>query len=342
MLILQNRKHKLAILGVCLIGLVGFKDTGIFVKDYTSIKDDKTEIVFKEEERVNVLRETDRAFVVHKDGQNYEIPLDKMIQLDKKSEEYLVLTKVDLFREIGGHVLGQLNPGDVVKLIEIKDNYGYFLLKNGVKGYMEMTKLKVKMESNITSALANTELLLVNNGVALSVEKGKEVNIKAYKDGKYTLIDEKENEFQVKAEYIELRKHRDKVSRGGKREEAAKLVVEAAHKVLGKAYVYGAAGPNSFDCSGLTSYVYSSTLGIKLNRSSIAQASNGVEVKRDSLLPGDLVFFKTTSARIGHVGIYIGENKIIHAATSSRRVIISGLNETYYRTRYVTARRIIE
>ena len=340
---MQNRKHKLAIVGVCLIGVIGFKDTGIFVKDYVSLKEDNTEVVFYQEEKVNILRETDKSFLVHKNGDNHEIPLDMMINTERKSKDYLVVNEVDLLQEINGQVIGSLNKGDIVELIEIKDDYGYFLLKNGMKGYMILSSLEAIMEDNITSAIANIDLLLIQNENSLNLERGMEVNLKNYINGKYIVIDEKNNEFEIKEEHIELRKRREKVSRGAssKRDESVGRLIETARKELGKPYIYGSSGPKGYDCSGFTSYVFSSTLGIKLNRSSIDQAKNGVEVSRENLLPGDLVFFKTTGARIGHAGIYIGNNEMIHASSGRRVVMISSLDEAYYKTRYVTARRVL-
>ena len=120
-------------------------------------------------------------------------------------------------------------------------------------------------------------------------------------------------------------------------------VVSYAKQYLGYKYVSGGASPSKgFDCSGFTSYVYKH-FGISLNRTSSAQSSNGTAVSKASLQQGDLVLFKGSSgSSIGHVGIYIGGNQFIHAATPSKGVIISSLSEKYYSTRYVTARRILQ
>lgn len=118
-------------------------------------------------------------------------------------------------------------------------------------------------------------------------------------------------------------------------------VVSYAKQYLGCKYVSGGTSPKGFDCSGFTSYVYKH-FGVSLSRTSSAQASNGSAVQRSNLLAGDLVLFKGSSGKsIGHVGIYIGGNQFIHASTPSKGVIISSLSESYYATRYVTARRIL-
>ena len=110
-------------------------------------------------------------------------------------------------------------------------------------------------------------------------------------------------------------------------------VVATAKQYLGCKYVYGGTTPSGFDCSGFTQYVYKQC-GVSLNRTSDAQASNGTAVSKSNLQPGDLVIFT------GHVGIYIGNNKFIHAANPSKGVITTSLSDSYYTKTYKTARRI--
>jgi cell wall-associated NlpC family hydrolase len=117
-------------------------------------------------------------------------------------------------------------------------------------------------------------------------------------------------------------------------------VVRAAYRHLGKAYVWGASGPGAFDCSGYTAYVMRQ-FGVNLPHSSVQQFGVGRAVARNGLLPGDLVFFATRGAGISHVGIYIGNNRMIHASTPSTGVIVSSLGEPYYASRYVGARRVL-
>lgn len=119
--------------------------------------------------------------------------------------------------------------------------------------------------------------------------------------------------------------------------KSSSQVANYAYNFLGRPYVYGANGPNAFDCSGFTSYVYRH-FRVSLPRTARSQFSAGSAVSRDNLAPGDLVFFNTVGY-LGHVGLYIGGGDFIHAA-SSGRVKISSLNEGYYRTRYAGARRV--
>ena len=117
-------------------------------------------------------------------------------------------------------------------------------------------------------------------------------------------------------------------------------VVETAKKYLGAKYVYGASGPNSFDCSGFTSYVFK-LHGVSLSRTAKGQYSNGTAVSRANLQPGDLVMFGPSASGINHVGIYIGGGKIIHAENPSSGVTIDTINSGYYNKNYVGARRVI-
>lgn len=117
----------------------------------------------------------------------------------------------------------------------------------------------------------------------------------------------------------------------------AKLVAEAK-KHLGKKYVWGATGPNTFDCSGLTQYCHKK-LGISIPRTSLAQSNGGKSVSKSNLQMGDLIFWKTTSAKVGHVGMYVGNGQFIHAPNSRSVVKIDSLSNSYYSSRYVNARR---
>jgi cell wall-associated NlpC family hydrolase len=90
---------------------------------------------------------------------------------------------------------------------------------------------------------------------------------------------------------------------------------------LGKPYAWAASGPGSFDCSGLTQFAYKAA-GVNLPRTTGAQAHVGVPVSRANLQPGDLVFFYGG----GHVGIYIGNNQVVHAPTSGDVVKVTKID----------------
>jgi peptidoglycan DL-endopeptidase CwlO len=112
-------------------------------------------------------------------------------------------------------------------------------------------------------------------------------------------------------------------------------VVGYAKRFLGVRYVYGGSSPRSgFDCSGFVRYVYAH-FGVSLPRSSYAQFGDGRHVTRHSLRAGDLVFFDA----VGHVGIYIGNGRFIHAPHTGTRVSIEKFGG-WYSSRFSGARRL--
>ena len=125
---------------------------------------------------------------------------------------------------------------------------------------------------------------------------------------------------------------------------SASKVISYAKKLLGKPYVWGAQGPSGFDCSGFTYYVFKNAAGITLPRTSSLQSHYGTYVSRSNLKAGDLVFFDTVGSNNGgvtHVGIYIGNGQLIHAASGQGKVVINDMNSSYYVNTYVNARRVL-
>jgi hypothetical protein len=114
---------------------------------------------------------------------------------------------------------------------------------------------------------------------------------------------------------------------------------ELISKELGKPYKWGAAGPNSYDCSGLT-YSLFGKLGIKLERSSKGQINSGTHVEKSDLQYGDLVLFARDGKNINHVGIYVGDGKFVHSPQTGDVVKTTTLMSGYYSSSYYTARRV--
>lgn len=121
----------------------------------------------------------------------------------------------------------------------------------------------------------------------------------------------------------------------------AKKVVAMAKSKLGCKYVWGAQGPNRFDCSGLMWYCFKNAAGKNLPRTSREQSKVGTKVNKSNLQPGDMVFFNTSGSGVSHVGLYIGDGYMIHAPKPGDVVKKVSINSSYYTKKYVTARRVL-
>ena len=121
-------------------------------------------------------------------------------------------------------------------------------------------------------------------------------------------------------------------------------VLNFASQQLGKPYVWGAQGPNSFDCSGLTYYVYKNAAGITLPRTSVEQSKYGTTVSKSNLKAGDLIFFETSGPNDGgvsHVGIYVGNGQMIHASSSQKKIVKVSVETSYWNNAFVRAKRVL-
>jgi len=187
-------------------------------------------------------------------------------------------------------------------------------------------KLVLKKGMKLTLYIPNKELLKTDR-----LKKKSRVRVAKAKKSKHTRIASKRHH------------RRDPMSIFNGNHHNNAEVIRIAKRYLGRRYVWGAEGPNSFDCSGFTQYVMRKSKGIKIPRVSRRQAYYGKYVSRRNLKPGDLIFFDTSRRRRGyvnHVGIYIGNNKFIHASSARHRVVITSLERPFYKSRFKWGRRI--
>lgn len=114
-----------------------------------------------------------------------------------------------------------------------------------------------------------------------------------------------------------------------------------ARSLIGVPYKYGGTSPDTgFDCSGFVGHVYKRSLGISLPRSAPQISRQGQPVKLAQLREGDLVFYDTNHHAYSHVGIYLGDDRFIHAPSSGGSVRIEDMKLDYWRKHYNGARRI--
>lgn len=198
---------------------------------------------------------------------------------------------------------------------------------------------KDSMDSNVVSVLEKgTKVSGIKGNYWLKLSEGGYISVNYIQDSKVESNQTKNTE--VKDSY--KKDSNSKVVRSNEGGSGS-AVAQAAYNYLGERYVWGSAQPGvGFDCSGLTSYLYNKVCGISLYRNSAAQSNNGYPVSKSNLKQGDLLFFSTNgSGSISHVGIYVGNGKMIHASTPSTGVIISDIDSNYYSNTFVTARRIL-
>lgn len=217
-----------------------------------------------------------------------------------------------------------LDYGDIVTIVS-EENGFYKIEKNDIKGYVSKDLVSVdqdkvssrslaeerKEEVLRKEALRNEEKITENVG---SINQEKEDNIEKIEK----VVDENSNKGAEVASY--------------------------ARQFLGIKYVLGGKTPESgFDCAGFTKYVYKN-FGVTLGSIASAQNSIGTDVAREELKVGDLILFQNEEkTKIGHTGVYLGNGEFIHAANPQRGVVIDNLNTmSYYNTRFVNAKRIVE
>jgi cell wall-associated NlpC family hydrolase len=123
------------------------------------------------------------------------------------------------------------------------------------------------------------------------------------------------------------------------KDDNADLLKKKAFGFLGIRYRFGGNSRNGLDCSSFVQQVFRE-MDIRLPRTAREQFVVGDQVPMGELRKGDLLFFRTYASFPSHVGIYLGDNKMIHASSRDRRVVVSRMNTPYYRSRFIGAKRI--
>lgn len=130
-------------------------------------------------------------------------------------------------------------------------------------------------------------------------------------------------------------------SNAGNWQHKAQAVLDNALSLTGIQYKYGGNSPSTgFDCSGFVRYVFSQATNLTLPPTARAIAQIGKTVKKDELQPGDLVFFNTLRSAFSHVGIYMGDNKFIHAPSSGKTVRVENMQDSYWAKRFNGGQRL--
>ena len=262
-------------------------------------------------------------------------------------------------------VISKINTGTEVEVLEESNGWYKVKLKNGQVGWASAQYLSTNsMSDNQGSSNqdSSNEVNISKTGIVkadvLNIRSNPGTNNsiigKLYNGESITVLSEQNNWYKIKksngqigwvsAQYISLNNDQQDSSNEATYEniDKADKVVALAEKQIGKPYVWGAEGPDSFDCSGLVYYVYKEAVGINLPRVSRDQYNVGTYISKENLKPGDLVFSSTNDAgTITHVGIYVGDNKMIHSPNSGKNVEKVDLSNNYWKNCYVGAKRVL-
>ncbi|MGL5329500.1 MAG: SH3 domain-containing protein [Peptostreptococcaceae bacterium] len=257
-------------------------------------------------------------------------------------------------------IIDKVYKGDKVDILTSSNSWYKVKLSNGKTGWCSSQYITIGSSSDNNNDNNNTEKPEsgksgVVNTSSLNVRSGAGTNYsiidKVHKGDKVDILASSNSWYKVKlsngkigwcsSTYITIGAIPPTEDSSGNSSKVD-AVINLAMKQIGKPYVWGATGPDSFDCSGLTSYVYKHGANYNLPRTSTEQAKVGKTVSKSDLKPGDLIFSSTNgTGNVSHVGIYIGNNEMIHAPKPGQNVHIVKINTTYWNNVYLHAKRVI-
>ena len=270
---------------------------------------------------------------------------------DVKGVEYKIITANSVnFRKGPGtnfSSMGKLNKGYKVEYIGTSGDW-INIKYNGKVGYAHKdyvssvnnnsTDNSVKSKKIVTASSLNFRSGPSTSASKIgSIPNGLEVGVISESNG-WSKVN-----YNGKIGYVSSSYLADKGSSNVSVSNKADKVIEFAKTLLGKPYVWGSEGPSSFDCSGYTQYVFKKSVGINLPRVSKDQAKFGKSVSKNDLQKGDLIAFDMEGAnngQVNHIGIYMGDKKIIHASSTKKKVLISDMTDYYYKS-IVSIRRVL-
>ena len=257
-------------------------------------------------------------------------------------------------------VIKTLSKGTEVTVISSSNGWNKVNV-GGVSGYVSSDYLSStkpstgssssnESTSNSTSTMYTTDRLNLRKGAGTSysvittLDKGVAVTVHSSSNG-WSKVSVNGMTGYVSSSYLSSTKpSNSSSSTDSSTSSKVDKVLNFASQQLGKPYVWGAQGPNSFDCSGLTYYVYKNAAGITLPRTSVEQSKYGTTVSKSNLKAGDLIFFDTSGPNDGgvsHVGIYVGNGQMIHASSSQKKIVKVSVETSYWNNAFVRAKRVL-
>ena len=262
----------------------------------------------------------------------------KIKSLQDKKDEIAKLNKEtnDTLSELAGNKKAQQALANDAKVEKSKFDAEYLsqLEREAVKTQFDVIDNANSSSTELEGAIS--QLISIRNNQIKSPIVTKEINVKI-ENAKVAVAKKKEAEAKLAAQL--KREANTKVGASNVKSSSsvsapsagnAQAVLNEAYAQLGKPYVWGATGADTFDCSGFTQYVYKHATGIDISRTTYTQINVGQAVSQDQLQPGDLVF-----PHAGHVGIYVGNGQMINAPQTGDVVKVGPITQFY------AARRIL-
>ena len=325
-------------------------------------------IVYKMEKGVTlaILGETENGWYhVSFNGKTGYVSSEYVDQIDAEINDYAQVNGQDVFVRAqpsdDADILNTIEDKAVVTVLGLEDDWYSVKCKYGTEGYIRSDSLNpadnggAALEGEaITYGQVNGQDVFVraqpndDADILNTIDNKAYVTVLGLDDGWYAVKCKYGTKGYIRSDFLNLTSSNGESGSSGYSSPSAagNSAVSIAMSKKGSRYVYGASGPNSFDCSGFTQWVYG-RVGVSLPRTASQQwlSGPGTKVyKMSALQPGDLVFFRNPRYANGkacsHVGLYIGNNQIIHASSSRTGVIISSLSSGSYTRYFVGGRHI--
>lgn len=282
------------------------------------LNSDSTSEFFSRVQAVSTLVGKDKSYIENITNKKSELN-SKIKSLDDKKTEINKLNKEiqDNLNQLSGKKKSEQQLSSDAKAEKSKFDAQYLSLleRDAVKYQFDVIDNSNSTSGEIQAAVS--QLASIRDTQIKSPIVAKEINDKIDK-GKTAAVKKKDAEAKAAAVAVSQTqastsntKSSSKKSNSSVAAPAAgnaQAILNEAYKHLGKSYVWGATGPDTFDCSGFTQYVYEHAAGMDISRTTYTQINVGQPVSQDQLKPGDLVF-----PHAGHVGIYVGNGQMIHA-----------------------------
>ncbi len=310
---------------------------------------DSTSEFFSRVQAVGTIIEKDKSYI--EDIKNKKVELNNKIKsLDDKKTEISKLNQEvqDNLNQLAGNKKAEqeLASEAMAEKSKFDTQYLSIMEKDAVKSQFDSIDSSNSSSSEIEAAISQLASIrdsqikspTVVKEINDEIEKGKAAASKKKDAEAKAAVEESQKQAQTQTQTQTQTSSSSKKSNSTKSSSSvaapsagnAQAILNEAYKHLGAPYTWGATGPDTFDCSGFTQYVYEHAAGIDISRTTYTQINVGQPVSQDQLKPGDLVF-----PHAGHVGIYVGNGQMIHAPQTGDVVKVGPVYSFY------AARRIL-